>query len=166
MKKITCILLSLIILILVVGCSSGKKDYSGSYTVDEYYDLIDPAMDAAWKAIGKQPDGSDTEWSAELESEWAVAWVKEMSKLGFKGGEEITLSGMKGKLATEKTGSDEVVIELVNASGDKAIHVTGKKDVCGWALDLPEDTEMTVKFVLTKEYSFIPHDAEIQSPKK
>ena len=172
MKKKLFTIMSALMIILALfamtACGIGKQNsLSGEYTIEEWDELMRPVDETIIEELAKNDDYS--------EKEILTIRTEEAKKLGFKGGEEITVSGLVYAIIDDYA-HDRIYIQIASNpdSGRFDLGVFGSFEDCLWAVEqLEMGQPITVKFKVSLESfpeyrikAFIFDHAKILSPSR
>lgn len=142
MKKKSFISFLVLGLPLVLCSCSAKNDLSGSYTIDEFLDLIKPAREAGENAVEQYATDE------EANTQRSAAYYKALHDIGFKDGDSFTVNG-KIYLIYSVNGVANLSIcgdSPVDSENLDFISVDGPVDDLGWAVFLENGTNIKVSF--------------------
>ena len=155
-KKITCLIMSLMCLVILGSCGEKAKT---EYSIEEFSQIMEDITNECVNEFKDVTDDEREENQEEIGNKRKEIFSKHYKKHGLEVGQEIIISGYYGSFPNPQT------FLLMRAEGD----VNPESMVAGRfkenIKELPEVNEfIRVKGKLTEEMPFVIDDCELESP--
>ena len=166
-KRIVSALILAMIILALAGCSFvknmiGKKDLSGEYTFEEFYELVGPAE----KVLNEAIDYSNEKelYGEEYKEAVKKPYTEKLKEIGFKGNETITLNACASGIYY----ISEVYLYFYTNDYSECLNFTCDPEAYDWAVLIKDGEEIQIQFqVLEDEDGYFYYSkADILSPTK